>query len=88
MLPLPGWLPEDTAMDHWEAGHRGLIASRLIAELSATGGPSQGVPSPLTPLGSANAWRRLRRRFKPEPEAAQPGSGRTARSTSASPPPG
>jgi len=81
MLPLPGWLPEDEATDHWEAGHRGLIASRLIEELSGPGGPS-----PLASMQSARSWRRLRQRLKSS--ESQPDSGNAARSTSASPPPG
>ena len=37
LLPLPGWLPAEGAEDHWQRGHRGLIASRLIAQLSGRG---------------------------------------------------
>jgi hypothetical protein len=39
LLPLPEWIAAEDAADHWEGGHRGLIASRLIAQLSdrATG---------------------------------------------------
>ena len=34
MLPLTGWIAADDAADHWQRGHRGLIASKLIEELS------------------------------------------------------
>lgn len=34
LLPLPGWIATDDAADHWQRGHRGLIASRLIEQLS------------------------------------------------------
>ena len=34
MLQLPRWLPEDDALDNWQGGHRGLIASRLIEQLA------------------------------------------------------
>jgi hypothetical protein len=34
LLPLPGWIATDDA-DHWQRGHRGLIASHLVEELSS-----------------------------------------------------
>jgi hypothetical protein len=34
LLPIPGWIAADDASDHWQGGHRGLIASRLIALLA------------------------------------------------------
>ncbi|TPG46053.1 two pore domain potassium channel family protein [Roseomonas nepalensis] len=34
LLTLPGWIATDDAADHWEGGHRGLIASRLIEQLT------------------------------------------------------
>ncbi len=34
LLPLPTWIARQDAADHWRRGHRGLIASRLIEELS------------------------------------------------------
>ena len=33
LLTLPGWISAGDATDHWERGHRGLIASRLIEQL-------------------------------------------------------
>jgi Ion channel len=35
LLALPGWIAAADATDHWQRGHRGLIASRLIEQLSA-----------------------------------------------------
>ncbi len=34
-LPLPGIVAVEGAVDHWQGGHRGLIASRLVAQLSS-----------------------------------------------------
>ncbi|WP_428377094.1 potassium channel family protein [Lichenicoccus sp.] len=34
LLPLPGWVAADDAADHWQDGHRGQIASRLIKQLT------------------------------------------------------
>jgi hypothetical protein len=56
MLTLPDWIPNDDAADHWTRGHRGLIAERLIEQLTKTpnayraGGYSDQV----------SPWRRLR----------------------------
>jgi hypothetical protein len=36
LLTLPGWVADEGATDHWEHGHRGMIARRLVEEL--TGG--------------------------------------------------
>jgi len=35
LLPLPGWMAADDAVDHWQGGHRGLIARGLVEQLSA-----------------------------------------------------
>lgn len=57
LLPLPGWLPEAGAADHWERGHRGMLARRLVEQLAdkSTGAPAQD---------GASTWRRLRRRLR------------------------
>ena len=34
LLAVPDWLPADDAADHWQRGHRGLIAARLVEQLS------------------------------------------------------
>jgi hypothetical protein len=34
LLKLPPWIASEDAADHWQRGHRGLIASRLIEQLS------------------------------------------------------
>ena len=60
LLPLPGWIAADDAADHWQHGHRGLIASRLIEQLSNRTDPSpQPDPSHDTPAQRLRA--RLRR---------------------------
>jgi Ion channel len=53
LLPVPGWFQEEEASDHWEHGHRGLLASRLIEQLSV-----RTVPKPVA-RGEAgdNSWR-------------------------------
>ena len=33
LLNVPTWMPAEGAMDHWEKGHRGLIAKRLLEDL-------------------------------------------------------
>ena len=35
LLPLPPWVAAGDAADHWQEGHRGLIASRLVEQLSS-----------------------------------------------------
>jgi hypothetical protein len=58
LLPLPGWMPELDASDHWERGHRGLIARRMVEQLTDRAAP---------PASGANSdtrsWRKLRRRL-------------------------
>ena len=39
LLPLTRWIADDDAADHWQRGHRGLIAARLIEQLSAGDAP-------------------------------------------------
>jgi ion channel len=41
LLPLPGWIATADAADHWQRGHRGLIATRLIEQLSERGGKEE-----------------------------------------------
>lgn len=61
LLSLPGWLPEEGASDNWSKGPRGLIAGRLVEELSGRrSGPEPAAVSDADDAG----WRRLRRRFK------------------------
>ncbi len=59
LLPLPTWIATDDAADHWQHGHRGLIASRLIEQLSDRTNPTQPSESPL-----ARPAQRLRARLK------------------------
>ncbi len=59
LLPLPGWIADKDATDHWEHGHRGTIASRLVEELSDRAGSLN-----LSHAGEGVGWRKLRARFK------------------------
>ena len=72
LLPLPPWLPADDQIDHWEGGHRGLIASRLVAQL-ARPGPSPVLTGPSG--GRDRLGRRLRQLLKPD-ETPRPGAAR------------
>jgi hypothetical protein len=56
MLTLPDWIPNDDAVDHWTRGHRGLMAARLLEQLTKTpnGYLSDSSAEP------TRAWRRLR----------------------------
>ena len=56
LLPLPGWIAERGAKDHWEHGHRGTITRRLLDELSDRNAPA--------PVIEGSGWRRLRSRLK------------------------
>lgn len=59
LMPLPGWMADAGAMDHWQEGHRGGVATRLIQQLTERDGmgnaPRERVPRRLR-LG----WRRRR----------------------------
>jgi hypothetical protein len=56
LLTLPDWIPSDEAAAHWTRGHRGLIAERLLDQLTKTPDAYQlGVAS-----GQGSPWRRLR----------------------------
>ncbi len=61
LLDIPGWLPANDESDNWEQGPRGLIAARLIEELSSRW-QQEHAPGPAGQPG----WRRLRRRFRTE----------------------
>ena len=56
VLTLPDWIPADDAAPHWTRGHRGLIAERLIEQLTKTPNAYRagGQTDQLSP------WRRLR----------------------------
>ena len=63
-LTVPAWLPNDTA-DNWEQGPRGLMAGRLVEELS-----SRAVP---LPTGSSQSLaRRLLRGLRQESDLQRP----------------
>ncbi len=61
LLNVPDWMPDEDAVDHWEGGHRGLIASRLVEELSDRSGRSAAV-DPSVP--ETRLWRQLRTRLR------------------------
>ena len=58
LLPLPGWIPEEGAIDNWQSGHRGTLAGRLVTQLSERQGdaPEPAADDPL--------WRRMRTRLR------------------------
>ena len=61
LLSVPKWVPSDDATDHWEGGHRGMIARRLVEDLS----DRQSRSSTLGGMGAdERPWRKLRRRLK------------------------
>ncbi len=60
LLSLPGWLPVE-GPDHWERGHRGLIASRLVEQLSARSAEDAAPEEP----AEARLGQRVRARLRP-----------------------
>ncbi len=56
LLPSPPWLAEEDSTDHWQRGHRGMIARRLLEELSDR--------ATAPPAASGVGWRKLRARLK------------------------
>jgi hypothetical protein len=61
LLPLPEWIATADAADHWQRGHRGLIATRLIEQLSER----DGMHEPPNPEHARFA-QRLRSRLRRE----------------------
>ena len=61
LLPLPDFMSEDGARDHWERGHRGLIARRLVEELTSRSGPLE-----MADGEGAPTWRSVRQRLTPD----------------------
>jgi hypothetical protein len=61
LLPLPTWIARENAADHWQRGHRGLIARHLIEQLSDRANPVVFPESPET-----RPSRRLRARLRRE----------------------
>ena len=60
LLGLPPWVSAEDASDHWQGGHRGLIASRLIEQLSDRSGSGSAAPQP---RGRGRFAQRLRSRL-------------------------
>jgi hypothetical protein len=65
LLPLPGWIAEHDAADHWAGGPRGLIAGHLIGQLSQTRSTPEVGSSALAT--EEVLWRRLRARLRRSP---------------------
>jgi hypothetical protein len=59
LLALPTWIAPEDATDHWQRGHRGLIASRLIEQLSDRTGDAEVAES-----AEGRPAQRLRARLK------------------------
>jgi len=59
LLSLPGWMPAGKVVDHWARGHRGLIASRLMEELS-----DRSAPRLVPATRGGPSWKRLRQRLR------------------------
>ncbi len=53
LLTLPPWSAAGTSPDNWQIGHRGLIATRLVEQLSAQAGAESD-------RSEDRLWRRLR----------------------------
>jgi hypothetical protein len=61
MLPLTEWIAADDAADHWRRGHRGLIVSKIIEELSdRSSKPDSLVSANDKPF--SRRWKRLGKR--------------------------
>ena len=57
LMPLPGWMADAGAMDHWQEGHRGGVATRLIQQLTERDG--MGIaPRERVPRRFRLGWRR------------------------------
>jgi hypothetical protein len=61
LLPLPGWIPQEDAADHWIQGHRGTLARRIIERLAGRSILLKGVETE----EQSKIWRNIRSRFGP-----------------------
>ena len=59
LLDVPSWLPGEGAVDHWERGHRGMIARRLIDELG-----ERGARQATEDTSGKRLWRQRRKRVR------------------------
>jgi hypothetical protein len=69
LLVLPDWIPDPAAADHWERGHRGLLARRLVEQLAERGAAgtaagANGAAGESEAGGRARMWRDLKRRLR------------------------
>jgi hypothetical protein len=60
MLPLTAWIAADDSADHWQRGHRGLIVSKIIEELSDRASKPDGLSANDKPF--SRRWKRLGKR--------------------------
>jgi hypothetical protein len=58
LIVVPGFVPDELSADHWERGHRGLLARRLVEQLVGRPAPRDTERADLT------LWRNLRRRLR------------------------
>jgi hypothetical protein len=70
LLPLPQWVATAGAADHWQRGHRGLIASRLIEQLSDRS--TEDIPSGPQHARFAQRLRSRLNRSQRDPKCASP----------------
>ena len=66
LLNVPTWMPADGAMDHWEKGHRGLIAKRLLDDLGDRDSRAA------QPAAQGPLWQRFRSRIEAVTPARRP----------------
>jgi hypothetical protein len=58
LIVVPGFVPDELSADHWERGHRGLLARRLVEQLVERPSPREMTRDDRT------LWRNLRRRLR------------------------
>ncbi len=58
LIAIPGFVPDALSADHWERGHRGILARRLVEQLVERPAPRDISAEDLT------LWRNLRRRLR------------------------
>ena len=66
LLQVPTWMPEHGAADHWEQGHRGLIAKRLLDDLGDRDSRAA------QPAEEGPMWQRFRSRIEKVTPARPP----------------
>jgi hypothetical protein len=59
LLPVPAWMPDADSVDHWQRGHRGMLARRLIDSVQ-----DRGAARPAEAGEETSLWRTVRRRLR------------------------